>query len=253
VSPSFPAFVDELCKIKEAASAQELYAAARRLAPTRSRGLAGQLGATLIPTKAHIRKSLKHPEFFEWQRGMIPEELVQALQSRYGRHAGRIFYGPSAAKGLLPGVEGRGPKTLLTLHEGLERKAVPLGKSLHLSPGVLVEELNLLNRLAAPKGQAKSLRHAARRLREMREATGETELLRQQFAQVFKDPRAHQFLESGQRVPAAMKRRFLRGAKELPEMSPEQAGEMAQRQARHIMGKTLTQSGRAGRVEGIFG
>ena len=114
------------------------------------------------------------------------------------------------------------------LHEALERKAPAIGKSLHNSPSVLVEEANLLNRATAPKGKGKSLMEAVTAMRGIREP--EHELLKKQFMKVFKDPRALRYLEPGQRVPAAMKRKFLREARNLPDMDSRTAMDIAIKQ-----------------------
>jgi hypothetical protein len=95
-----------------------------------------------------------------------------------------------------------------TLHEQFERAVSPkdvslLGYFSHLSPEVLLKERNLLARLHG-KGahEIKSTLGAARELREY-------PALRRDFQYAFEDPRAAQFLEGSQKVPKAMRKRFL--------------------------------------------
>ena len=71
---------------KTAADYRQILQAAKRLNPTTSRGLAGQLGATVIPNKRIIRESTKSPAAFAWQKDLGLEGLGELLQKRYARY-----------------------------------------------------------------------------------------------------------------------------------------------------------------------
>lgn len=93
-------------------------------------------------------------------------------------------------------------------HELAERAVKPrdalLGYGGHLSPDVLMKEHNMLSTLTGPG--AEEVRHLTRA---MRAGSGEADHLRQAFTTAFRDPRAAQFLEEGQKIPKAMRNAML--------------------------------------------
>lgn len=105
----------------------------------------------------------------------------------------------------LSGDGKRAVNVSVGLHEGFERgvrpqQAAPM-KS-HAAPTVLINEHNMLSRMTGPGSD-----EARTAMRGMRQESGEQNALRRMLVNRYGD-RAAQYLEEGQKVPAAMRRNF---------------------------------------------
>lgn len=185
------AFFDELEKI--AASISTLRKGLSRLgvkAPPK--GI--PYWAFSAPTKAQypVMKSL---------RGAARPEL----EALYKKSPGQIYLSPGIGGAYMPGAtkqEAENLRTIFGLHESFERGIKPFNiessAAGHLSPSVLLNEKNLLNRMSGA-GKEKAY---FEKLREPEYAR-----LKEQVKDAFGE-RGLAFLEPGARVPKAMKKRF---------------------------------------------
>jgi hypothetical protein len=114
------------------------------------------------------------------------------------------------------------------MHEQYERGVKPRDVNLpyaqargHISPGVIVKEHNLLSRLKGPGAdEARGL------WRGIRKSRGEDADIKDGFANIF-GPRSAQFLAEGEKVPKAMRKKYLRkirpGKGDIPEVPAKDA------------------------------
>lgn len=227
---NYLSFIDELeklCMEKSAATMKALREAASRIKNIKRppRELA-EMGPVLMPTTRQGR-SAGAKALQQFQAEAFPEEaikpMLEAIEPYAKKFPGRIYAGSRAGKMLDPAAgvrRARDINTYAKLHEALERGTKFAPGSLHGSPRVMVQDFNLRSRLTG-KG-ATGLKESTRGLRE-----GEEEVLRRQFQDAFKDPRALQFLQEGQRVPKAMQKAFMRAN---PTMSADEALDAAVKQ-----------------------
>jgi len=217
---------------KKAVSAEDIAGAARRIgAKVIPDDTLKAFGAFASPTRAQMKKVVRMGTP-DWQKGMLPEAMEQSLEKILRESPGEVFVEPGAGRILSPTATGKTLKQLdeiAAVHEGLERSVKPHEiqySSLHLSPKVPAQELNLINR-ATP-----DLSEAAERLRSLREAGGEHGLLRQQLQEQFGE-RAEEFMQPGRKIPKAMMKR-LTGAQR-PEISKPQAYKMMGGAQQHLV------------------
>lgn len=228
------AFFDELEKI--AASISVLRKALSRLGVKvpKKETLPDVFKAITIPTKAQQRAASRIGKEPEWQ-AMVPQEIKSDLLGYMKREPGTIYVSKDVGKAIKPSAtkqEARDLRTLTGVHEGLERGVKPKEMeytSLHGSPKVMLQEMNMLNRLTGGK-------KAGDYLRKLRERGGEYPLLREQVTQAF-GKRALPFLQPGSRVPKAMRKHFMKAQRK--ELGLEQAQKMMAGQADVIMGDAV--------------
>lgn len=217
---------------KTAIDAAELARAAKRVAAERIPSeMLKPFGAFLAPTRRQMKRmeELGTPEY---QKGLLPKQYEDELGRVIGEHPGSVFAEPGAGRMISPSA----PKSTVdqldqvaAVHEGLERSVKPhevQWSSLHASPKVPAQELNMINS-ATP-----DVSDAMERLRALREAGGEHDLLRSQLQDQF-GPEASQFMEPGRRIPKAMLKRLSTAPRD--QIDPSLAREMMGRQQRHLM------------------
>lgn len=207
--------------IKIAATMSEIRGAAKRIGHEAG-SFQGQIAA-ILPTKRQYKQMLETKS----GRGLLaqnarasgvkPRQLAKNVRSaiktpEYKQHAGKIFLDKDALRETLPSKkkpEMRDVMSIFNVHEGFERKSRPSPGSGHISNKVLMDEKNLINKL---KGRgSKNARAYMERLR-----GPEHEHLKGQMMRRYKDPRVLQYLKSGRKIPAAMKRDMLRGRQVIP-------------------------------------
>ncbi len=232
------AFADELGKI--AATLRDIRRGAKRVSgitdfPS-STPLLSQFGALTIPTKSHgsLKQRPEVSKIQALQKALMPPEVTALAEKeleRAGREvgAGKILMSPGVSKSLDPAASKRLSKNLeafTALHESAERGVKAQAGSLHLSPQVLMKDMNLLHKLKGPGAE------------ELAESMGglrapEFAHLREQ-ASAAMGPRAEQFMQPGSKIPKAMRKAL--GRTEMP-MSPEQAGQIMAEQGQLLAGR----------------
>ena len=182
-------------------------------------------GAVYLPS----RKISKHPRALAHQQAMLqglPKRVATAMlrvSEEAEKYPGQVYVDPRVgdmATRWLPGgggkaLTGPGRRALGAVFAGHElaergvrsKEVAPLAS--HLSPKVLMIEHNLLSR-ATGRGSEE----AVARLRALREATGEADVMRRFAERALNDPRAKQFFEPGEKIPKAMRKALTRKAVE---------------------------------------
>lgn len=181
---------------KTAAEIKDLVAASKRIGgvvPTPFEGM----GDRTFPTLHQVRLGIPGIGDQALSSGRRAKQYAQEIGS-LGVQPGTIWHDPKVSRAF----GGKLGPMLTTLHEGFERSARPLAGSMHVSPVVLMNEANLLQR--ATGAGAAGLRRMVAPLRKL-----EMGNLGEQMTSTF-GPRASQFLQVGSRIPKAMKKALLR-------------------------------------------
>lgn len=218
---------------KDAATVEALEAGAKRLGvrtPKPGSALDGISAAFTIPrrtqyeTAAALRgedpaqgsKDLaffkKHEGNIYMQKGNVAENIVEAPAS------GKVVPPPAIGrfvKSTKMSPSGhRAANAAFALHEGFERRVKPQNVApiaTHLSPEVLINEHNMVQRMTGPGSrEAKSFLTKMRELPGVVDGKAESAALRDGFVARY-GPRAEQYLAAGNKVPAAMRRNYVRG------------------------------------------
>jgi hypothetical protein len=216
------AWSDEICKI--AVSTRQLAGIVRRVgAVTPSRlqktvkglpkGKAKNLsweqgGAFTIPTRRVQKKiTMKGDALLRDAPGTVVVSRPKDLAA-VGKNQAGGWNSPKTPEGR------RSLRDMITAHESFERQVRPKDFSStmantkgHASIDVLMKERNMLNKLKGP-----GAKEAVRALRTTRNARGESRMLRNELTGAY-GPRAHRFLNPGQKIPKAMRKDMLRRAR----------------------------------------
>jgi hypothetical protein len=180
------------------------------------------------------RPAIEHID--SMQKKILPpgvlEHFTPHLESAYASGPGKILVSKDLGTQLHPGMSPRFNKdfgAFTTLHEAAERGTVAQPGSLHLSPDVLVRDKNMMGNLTGPG--SKELKSSVGELR-----APEFAHLRGQVTDAFKDPRAAQYLEDGQKMNRSMRKAFSRELASNPNqgrlMTPDDAMGVIREQGR---------------------
>lgn len=222
--------------VREAATVDQLQAGFRRLAPTR------------VPVKT-LARSLPRPDRSQvftaaagggaalppagalkamWgQNGYLEDEIRELLQAYPKQMRGQIFLprgvrgsvgalslaAPGVAPKNMSGAGQRATNVAVGLHEGFERGVKPSEVQPvfgHLSPKVLLNEHNMISRMTGPgSDEARNLFTQMRSSPIPDAPHGEMGHIRKRFVDYY-GPRAEEFFQPGAKIPAAMRRDFVR-------------------------------------------
>ena len=148
-------------------------------------------------------------------------EVPDFIRRFNDRHGGKIFVGsPKTIAKRMKKRFGHAPersagksalRDVVTAHESAERKVRPRQFDVnfainrgHGNMDVLMQERNLVGNLTGP-----GAREASRTIKRVRARTGETKELRDALVARY-GPRAQQFMQTGRKIPKAMRKDMLR-------------------------------------------
>jgi len=218
-------FVDELEKI--AISINQIRAASKRIGKTitpEKGSIIDAFGAIATPTKAQVgKKNLSSARSIaRMQSKILPKEVTysmkKALKPIYSDKSkrGKIYLSDDIGARLSPSASPKTQKrvgSLTKIHERQETKVKMKPGSLHLSPKVMMDEMNMANNITGHGSKVLS-----KELQGLRKA--EFGHLRKQIVKGVKDKRALQYTKPGRKIPKAMKKHLL---KKRMRMTPREA------------------------------